>query len=96
MCALGRGHSITAVAESEQAANFTRCLMTFDSRGKAEKWRKVLLDPDLSIGAFSAVWTIGNFPESGFADAESYSRWRTTNEPKVEEQLASYTADHSH
>lgn len=83
----GRGSIIIVVAKSEQAANFIKCLVAFDSRKKAENWKETLLDPNTSHIAYSAVWNIGKFPESGFDNANDYETWLAANEAEMIEIL---------
>jgi hypothetical protein len=92
---MGRGYYLIRVARSAHAANYIKCVMLFDSRVKAEKWRAALLDPDVSNGAYGAVCSAGSFPESGFGNAQDYVQWREGHERRMEDLLEWYRTSES-
>jgi hypothetical protein len=96
MCNLGEGNLITAATKSKAAANFVKCVMRFDSKAKAEKWRKNLLDPRLSNATLSAIVIVGQFPETGFDNVNEYVRWRNAREQEMEDTLAWYRTHYLH
>ncbi len=84
-CALGKGHLITAASYSNEAAAFLKCVVRFDSKDKAEKWRKRLLDPRQSPAAIGEIEIIGEFPAAGFDSAAEYVKWRDAHEKEIED-----------
>ncbi|MEX2114443.1 MAG: hypothetical protein WD845_14710 [Pirellulales bacterium] len=85
-CSLGRGSSISGQAMSEHVAVFIKNVTQFESLDEARKWLGLALDADTSRFVYGALLD-GQFPETGFDNAQEYRLWAATGLGKMNKSV---------
>ncbi len=86
-CSLGRGSSVLGQVMSDHVATFIKNVAEFESIDEAGKWLHLTLDANTSRFVFGALLD-GQFPETGFDNAEEYRLWAAKGLGKMNTSVA--------